>query len=116
MYSLDMSSDMRPSARLWSSVAARRSAAPGDCWRGAVGAAGDLFTLSRFSNWARREDTGLMDEPSVLSWGEGSMDMRWQNSLAAKKLSRLLKVCTAASAGARRCPAIVHRPPSRRSH
>jgi hypothetical protein len=66
MCSLGMSSDMRPSVLRWSS-GTRPSAGPGERWRGVAGAAVDLLALSRFSNWARREETGLMDEPSVLS-------------------------------------------------
>jgi hypothetical protein len=57
-YSLGMSNDMRPSVLLLSSGIARRSPGPGERCRGVAGA-GALFTLSRFSNWARREDTGF---------------------------------------------------------
>lgn len=59
MWSLGMSSDMRPSERRWSSDTARRSAGPGERWWGVAGAAGGLFALRRFSNWARREETGF---------------------------------------------------------
>lgn len=58
-WSRGMSSEMRPSALRWSSATARRSAGPGERWRGVAGAAGALFALSRFSNWARREETGF---------------------------------------------------------
>jgi hypothetical protein len=59
MWSLGMSSDMRLSVLRWSSDTARRSAGPGERWRGVAGAAGALFALRRFSNWARREETGF---------------------------------------------------------
>ena len=59
MWSLGMSSDMRLSALRWSSDTARRSAGPGERWRGVAGAAEALFALRRFSNWARREETGF---------------------------------------------------------
>lgn len=63
-----MSSEMRPSLRLLSSGASR-SVLPGERWRGvaeATGGADLLLVLRRFSNWARREETGLMDEPSMF--------------------------------------------------
>lgn len=58
-YPRGMSSDMRPSVLRLSSDTARRSAGPGERWRGVAGAAGALFALRRFSNWARREETGF---------------------------------------------------------
>ena len=64
MWSLGMSSEMRPSVLRWSSDTARRSAGAGEGWRGvagAAGAAGALFALRRFSNWARREETGFCE-------------------------------------------------------
>jgi hypothetical protein len=59
MRSRGMSSEMRPSALRLSSVTARRSAGPGERWRGVAGAGAALFALSRFSNWARRDETGF---------------------------------------------------------
>lgn len=59
MWSLGMSRDMRPSVLRWSSETARRSAGSGEGWRRAADGAGALFVLSRFSNWARSEDTGF---------------------------------------------------------
>ncbi len=58
MFSLGISKDMRPSARLLSSGVARREMLAGDRCRGVAGV-DDLFTLSKFSNWARSEETGF---------------------------------------------------------
>ena len=58
-YPRGISSDMRPSVLRLSSNTARPSAGPGERWRGVAGAAGALFALRRFSNWARREETGF---------------------------------------------------------
>jgi hypothetical protein len=58
-WSRGMSSEMRPSVRRLSSVTARRSAGPGERWRGVAGAGAALFALRRFSNWARRDETGF---------------------------------------------------------
>jgi hypothetical protein len=57
-WSLGMSNDMRPSVLRLSSGGGRRPLGLGERCRGVAGA-GDLFTLSMFSNWARREDTGF---------------------------------------------------------
>ena len=65
--SLGMSSEMRPSVLLLSS-GARRSAAAGERFRGVAGA-DDLFVLSMFSNWARREDTGFYTLFSLFRLG-----------------------------------------------
>lgn len=60
VYSLGISSDMRPSALLLSSETASRSVAAGERWRGVDGAGVEaLFALSMFSNRARRSDTGF---------------------------------------------------------
>lgn len=115
--SLGMSSDMRPSARLLSSGMGRRSLAPGERWRGAAGA-DDLLVLRRFSNWARREDTGFyvhgkqvdvqvhgrltMDEPSMFSSLAFSMTGAGRRGLS--------------SAGTGRYPIAAHRPPRSASH
>lgn len=64
--SLGISSEMRPSVLLLSSGIARRSVAAGERFRGVAGA-DDLFTLSMFSNWARREDTGFCTSVSIPS-------------------------------------------------
>ena len=108
-----MSSDMRPSARLLSSGMGRRSLAPGERWRGVAGA-DDLLVLRRFSNWARREDTGFyvhskqvhiqvhgrltMDEPSMFS----SLGFSMTGGLS--------------SAGTGRDPIAAHRPLRSASH
>lgn len=80
MRSLGMSSDMRPSVLRWSSDTARRSAGPGERWRGVAGAAGALFALRRFSNWARREETGFYVRGQyeyLLVSGWALADVRW---------------------------------------
>lgn len=66
-FSLGMSSDIRPFVhRLSSGMARRSAAAAGEGWRGVVGA-GDLFALSMFSKWLRREDTGFCSPVRLLS-------------------------------------------------
>jgi hypothetical protein len=97
MCSRGMSSEMRPSVRRLSSGALRWSGRPGERWRG-VGDADDLLALSMFSNCARRDDTGLMDEPSMLSscW-DSIMSTSW-------------------SAGTGRRPVAAHGPLRRSAH
>lgn len=58
-FSRGMSSDIRPSALLWSSGMPRRSGVLGDVRRGVAGACVLLLEPSMFSKWLRREDTGF---------------------------------------------------------
>lgn len=64
-WSRGMSSEMRPSERRWSSATARRSGGPGERWRGLAGAGAALLALRRFSNCARRDETGFYARGSV---------------------------------------------------
>lgn len=85
-----MSSDMRPSARRpLSSATPRRSAGAGERWRGVAGAGAGaaLFALRRFSNWARRDETGFCRTGGVstcagrgVSTCAARADVQWTRS------------------------------------
>ena len=67
LLSRGISRDIRPSSLLWSSGMRNRSGVLGvDCRGGpAVAVLGDLFEVSIFSKWLRREDTGFYEKCNV---------------------------------------------------
>ena len=106
-WSRGMSSEMRPSALRLSSVTARRSAGPGERWRGVAGAGAGagLLALRRFSNWARRDETGFCAGEVSMSTDMAALaalaglavgcagDVRWTRSRPSYSVSPSCAPC-----------------------
>lgn len=121
MWSLGMSSDMRPSVLRLSSDTARRSAGPGERWRGVAGAGAALFALRRFSNCALREDTGFYAVLVSMSTEMfAALAPVTYDGLGLVRIIRCIhggfRVRSSWSASTGRGPAALHRPPWSCSH